>query len=96
MISVPPAILIIRAVASTASMSCVGSSTTNREIPAATSRSYTSRMTSGWARSQEMNRKPVPMNCSGVSGMAARVSRIRCHGSCRCVRTATPMAVLDM
>ena len=38
MISVPPACLIIRAVASTALMSCVGSSTTNREIPAATSR----------------------------------------------------------
>ena len=39
MVSVPPARLIIRAVARTASMSCVGSSTTNREIPAATSRS---------------------------------------------------------
>ena len=43
-----------------------------------------------------MNRKPVPISCSGVSGIAARVSRIRSHGSSRCVRTATPMAVLDM
>ena len=43
-----------------------------------------------------MNRSPVPMNCRCVSGTAARVSRIRCHGSSRCVRTATPMAVLDM
>jgi hypothetical protein len=39
MVSVPPARLIIRAVFRTASMSCIGSSSTNRDIPAATSRS---------------------------------------------------------
>ena len=38
----------------------------------------------------------MPISWSGVSGIAARVSRIRCQGSSRCVRTATPMAVLDM
>jgi hypothetical protein len=39
MVSVPPARLTIRALRRTASMSCIGSSSTNRDIPAATSRS---------------------------------------------------------
>jgi hypothetical protein len=50
-------------------------------------------MVSGWERSQETNRKPVPMNCSFVVGIAARVSRIRSQGSSRWVRTATPIQV---
>ena len=36
---------------------------------------------SGWTGSQEMNRSPEPMNCNGVCGIAACVSRIRSHGS---------------
>ena len=36
------------------------------------------------------------MNWSGVWGIAACVSRIRSHGSSRCVRTATPMWVLEV
>ena len=50
-------------------------------------------MTSGCARSQEMNRNPVPMNCSGVSGIAARLIRSSAHGSSRCLRTDMPIAV---
>ena len=42
-----------------------------------------------------MNRNPVPMNCSSVSGIAARVSRSSAHGSSRWVRTDTPIAVDD-
>ena len=95
MTSVPPAFLMIRAVSRTASMSCVGSSTTNRSIPLLTRHWYTSSITSGWAFSHEMNRNPVPMNCSRVSGIAARASRSRSHGLSRCVRTDTPIAVLD-
>ena len=52
-------------------------------------------MVSGWEFCQLMKRNPVPMNCSLVVGIAARVSRIRSHGSSWCTRTATPMAVLD-
>jgi hypothetical protein len=53
-------------------------------------------MVSGWEFCQLMKRKPVPMNCSFVVGMAARVSRSRSHGSSRWVRTATPIAVLEL
>jgi hypothetical protein len=45
------------------------------------------------AVSQEMKRKPVDMNCSGVFGVAAAMSRIRSQGSSRLYRTATPMWV---
>ena len=50
-------------------------------------------MTSGCAVSQEMKRNPVDMNCNGVFGMAAAVSRIRSQGSSLLKRTATPMCV---
>ena len=40
-------------------------------------------MNSGLAVSQEMKRKPVDMNCSGVFGVAAAISRMRSHGSSR-------------
>src|SRR5215813_918427 len=53
-------------------------------------------MNSGLAVSQEMNRNPVPMNCSGVSGIAAWTSLIRSQGFSRWVRTAIPMWVLEV
>src|SRR5215831_18372571 len=53
-------------------------------------------MNPGLAVSQEMNRKPVPMNCSGVRGSAACTRRIRSQGFSRWVRTATPMWVLEV
>ena len=40
-----------------------------------------SAMNSGLAVSQEMKRKPVDMNCRGVLGVAAAISRMRSHGS---------------
>ena len=40
-------------------------------------------MNSGLAVSQEMKRKPVDRNCSGVFGHAAAISRIRSQGSSR-------------
>src|SRR5215470_1936847 len=53
-------------------------------------------MNPGPAVSQEMKRKPVPMNCSGVRGSAACTRRIRSQGFSRWVRTATPMWVLEV
>ena len=50
-------------------------------------------MKSAWAVSQAMNRNPVDMNCNGVFGVAAAMSRIRSHGSSFLKRTATPMWV---
>ncbi len=50
-------------------------------------------MNSGCAVSQEMKRKPVDMNCSGVLGVAAAISRMRSQGSSFLKRTATPMCV---
>ncbi len=38
-------------------------------------------MNSGVAVSQEMKRKPVERNCSGVFGVALAISRIRSQGS---------------
>ena len=43
-----------------------------------------------------MNRKPVPMNCSFVSGISARVRRNRSQGFSRWVRTSMPIAVLEL
>ena len=42
-----------------------------------------SRITSSSAGTQEMNRIPVVIIPSGVSGIAALTSRIRSHGSSR-------------
>ena len=62
-------------------------------MPLRASARYASDMNSGLAVSQEMNRKPVPMNCNGVFGVAAAISRIRSQGHSRLNRTATPMCV---
>ena len=51
---------------------------------------------SGWEFCQEMKRKPVPMNCSFVVGISARVCRMSSHGSSRWVRTSMPIAVLEV
>ena len=91
-----PAFFRRRAVARAASMSCMGSRTTTRSMPLAASRSYTSCMVSGWEFCQLMKRKPVPMNCSFVLGMSARVRRNSAHGSSRWVRTSMPIAVLEL
>ena len=52
-------------------------------MPLRASVRYASDMNSALAVSQEMKRKPVPMNCSGVFGVAAAMSRMRSHGSSR-------------
>ena len=43
-----------------------------------------------------MNRIPVVIMLSGVSGIAALTSRIRSHGSSRWKRTDTAMCVLEV
>src|SRR5687767_1969415 len=89
----PPAALTSRALATFAAASFMGSARQKRRMPLRASAAYASDMNSGLAVSQEMNRKPVPMNCSGVLGVAAAIRRMRSHGSSRLKRTATPMCV---
>ena len=66
-----------------ASASFMGSARQNRRMPFLASVAKASAMNSGLAVSQEMKRNPVDMNCSGVLGVAAAMSRIRSQGSSR-------------
>jgi hypothetical protein len=79
----PPTRLTIRAQVMLDSASFIGSARQKRRMPLRASTSKASAMNSGLAVSQEMKRKPVDMNCSGVLGVAAAIRRIRSHGSSR-------------
>ena len=79
----PPASLTMRAQLMFASASFIGSARQNRRMPFRARTRNASAMNSGLAVSQEMNRKPVDMNCSGVLGVAAAISRIRSQGFSR-------------
>ncbi len=73
-----------------------GSAIWKRRIPwRATSRNDNA-ITSGSAGTQEMNRIPVVIIPSGVSGIASATSRIRSHGSSRWKRTDTARWVLEV
>ena len=89
----PPPCFTMRAQAMFDSASFIGSARQKRRMPLRASVRNASAMKSGLAVSQEMNRNPVDMNCSGVFGVAAAISRIRSHGSSFLYRTATPMCV---
>ena len=73
-----------------------GSAIWKRRMPLRTTSRKASRMTSSPAGTHEMNRMPVVMKFSGVSGIASRTRRIRSHGSSRWKRTETAMWVLDV
>src|SRR6202142_4054515 len=89
----PPSSFTMRAQAMFDSASFIGSARQNRRMPLRASVRNASAMKSGLAVSHEMNLKPVDMNCSGVRGVAAAMSRIRSHGSSFLYRAATPMCV---
>ena len=73
-----------------------GSANWKRRMPLRTTSRNESRITSSPAGTQEMKRIPVVMKLSGVSGIAALISRIRSHGSSRWKRTDTAMCVLEV
>src|SRR5450631_4524751 len=83
----------MRAQAMFDSASFMGSARQKRRMPLRASVRNASAMKSGLAVSQDINLKPVDMNCNGVFGVAAAMSRIRSHGSSFLYRTATPMCV---
>jgi hypothetical protein len=72
----------MRAQATLESASFIGSARQKRRMPLRASTRKASAMNSGLAVSQEMKRKPVDMNCNGVRGVAAAISRMRSQGSC--------------
>ena len=91
-----PSSLAIRATASAADASFIGSAICSRRIPLRARQRSDIRMTARGERSQDMNRMPVVISDSGVVGTTARIRRMRSHGSSRCQRTPTERWVEDV